>query len=142
MYYQNGSCNFRKQNENLVSDIAKAIDGEYSAIACYKQLINLAPTQKEKKIIAEIRQDELKHFHTFSHIYTQLTGQQHTPKITEGCPSKYKAGLDFAFFDEQKTVDFYLDIADKANNEYMKEAFKKAAMDEQNHAVWFLYFLK
>jgi len=142
MHYPNSSSHFRNPADGLLQHVEKAIDGEYSAISCYQQLVHLAPSKKEKNIIAEIRQDELKHFHTFSHIYTQLTGQKYTPKITESCPNNYKAGLNFAFLDEQHTVDFYLDTAAKAPTDYIKDAFTKAAMDEQNHAVWFLYFLK
>ncbi|MGG0718707.1 ferritin-like domain-containing protein [Robertmurraya massiliosenegalensis] len=130
------------RDNNLVSDIAKAIDGEYSAIACYKKLANIAPTQKAKNVITEIRKDEKMHFNVFSNIYTQLTGQKHTPKITEQCPNEYLAGIDFAFNDEQETVDFYLDIAKLTTDPYIKEQFTRAASDEQNHAVWFLYFLR
>ncbi|MGY3415598.1 rubrerythrin [Bacillus mycoides] len=42
--------------------------------------------------------------------------------------------------DEQRTVDFYLEIADKTTNQQVKETFRRAAADEQNHAVWFLYY--
>lgn len=131
-----------RNNSELASDVAKAIDGEYSAIACYKQLSDLAPTQKEKKVINEIRNDEIRHYEIFTHIYSQLTGHQHSPKITEQCPNEYRRGIDFAFHDEQKTVDFYLEIADKTNDPYIKSQFTRVAMDEQNHAVWFLYLLK
>ncbi|MED4530932.1 ferritin-like domain-containing protein [Metabacillus fastidiosus] len=141
MYHQFFSYDPRT-NADLTLDIAKAIDGEYSAIACYKQLENLAPTQKEKIRIREIRKDEIKHYQAFTNIFTQLTGHQHTPKIKEQCPTIYTNGLESAFNDEQETVDFYLDIADRTNNQYIKDQFKRAAMDEQNHAVWFLYFLK
>jgi len=48
--------------------------------------------------------------------------------------------LEFALQDEQKTVDFYMEIADDSTNQFIKDAFKRAAVDEQNHAVWFLYF--
>ncbi|WP_445487478.1 ferritin-like domain-containing protein [Niallia sp. 03133] len=141
MHHYNALFN-QRNHIDISLDLVKAINGEYSAIACYEQLEKLAPSQKEKKVIHEIRNDEMKHFHTFSNIYTQLTGKQHRPIITEPCPSIYKAGLDFAFRDEQKTVDFYLDIADKTDNQYIRKSFKRAALDEQNHAVWFLYFLK
>ncbi|MGP7817656.1 ferritin family protein [Niallia sp. 01092] len=141
MYYPYYDNNQRKTNE-LALNIAKAIDGEYSAIACYKEIENLAKNKTDKKIIHEIRNDEKKHFQTFSQLYTQLTGQQHTPKITEPCPKMYKEALDFAFHDEQEAVDFYLDIAYQSNNPLIKEAFTRAAMDEQNHAVWFLYLLR
>ncbi|PTM59028.1 rubrerythrin [Desmospora activa DSM 45169] len=125
----------------LITNIAQAINGEYSAIACYAHLATVAPTEEARKQIKEIRQDEVRHFQTFSAIYTRLTGRQPTPTITEPCPQSYKEGLDFAFKDEQETVDHYLDIADRARNPVIRTAFQRAAADEQNHAVWFLYLI-
>jgi rubrerythrin len=129
-----------RQNEKLISDIEKAINGEYSAINCYEKLANLAANEKEKNQINEIRQDEVKHFQQFVQLYTRLTGRQPQPKITEECPDVYLSGLEFALQDEQETVDFYLEIADVASEPSIKEAFRRAAADEQNHAVWFLYY--
>ncbi|WP_433618809.1 ferritin-like domain-containing protein [Paenibacillus cellulositrophicus] len=140
MYYYD--YNYRTDLDlSLLNDITKAINGEYSAIACYEGLARLAPTDDARKQILEIRQDEIKHLNVFSQIYTAMTGKQPTPQIVESCPSDYRAGLNFAFKDEQDTVDFYQEIADKAINPQIKEAFKRASTDEQNHAVWFLYFL-
>jgi len=130
-----------RTDTQLIADVAQAINGEYSAIACYEQLARLAPNEETRNRILEIRSDEIRHYHTFSQIYHALTGRQPTPQINEGCPSAYIAGINFAFEDEQKTVDFYLDIADKATSPYVKERFKRAAADEQSHAVWFLYLL-
>lgn len=129
-----------RQNEKLISDIEKAINGEYSAINCYAKLANLASTKMEQEQILEIRQDEIRHFHQFVQIYGSLTGKQPQPKIIEECPSVYVNGLEFALKDEQRTVDFYLEIADEATSPYIKEIFRRASADEQNHAVWFLYF--
>lgn len=141
-YYNNNFASFQQQrNKDLAAKIEKAIDGEYAAIHCYKQLETLAPTQRERQIINEIRRDEIKHYNTFSYIYAELTGQKHSAVITEACPQNYRSGVDFAFLDEQKTVDFYLEIAESTNNDFIKESFRTAAMDEQNHAVWFLYFI-
>ncbi|WP_141225095.1 ferritin family protein [Paenibacillus sp. yr247] len=36
----------------------------------------------------------------------------------------------------KETVGFYLDIAEKTNNQQIKEYFRRASADEQNHAVW------
>ncbi|MBN8210279.1 ferritin-like domain-containing protein [Bacillus sp. NTK071] len=125
----------------LVDDIATAINGEYSAIQCYKKLAQLAPNETERNRIKEIRKEEKMHLQAFKNIYTQLTGQQPSPQLTEECPDEYRAGIDFAFNDEQKTVDFYLDIADQTEDPFIKKTFKRAAADEQNHSVWFLYFV-
>jgi rubrerythrin len=43
-----------QENQSLIKDIQKAINGEYSAIACYKKLAKLAPTVEEKNRIREI----------------------------------------------------------------------------------------
>lgn len=126
---------------SLIQDLMKSINGEYSAIQCYGYLMKIAPTEEEKKVIAEIRQDEIRHFQEFCQIYTSITGSQPAPRVTEPCPASYKEGLDAAFKDEQETVDFYREIAQKAEDPYIKEIFNKAASDEQHHAVWFLYFL-
>jgi len=70
-----------------------------------------------------------------------LTGKQATPQITIQCPADYKSGILASFIDEQETVDFYHDIARSTNNPVIKDAFTQASADEQNHAVWFLYFM-
>jgi len=126
--------------DNLIQDISKAINGQYSAIVCYKRLAEKAPTAEEKKQILEIRKDEMEHYQAFCQIYTAITGTQHKPEISETCPADYRQGLQFAIKDEQNTVDFYLNIADKTQDPYIRQKFKRAAADEQNHAVWFLYY--
>ncbi|MFP5110372.1 ferritin family protein [Neobacillus sp. C211] len=129
-----------RQNNKLIRELEKAINGEYNAINCYEKLANLAPNEKEKSRILEIRQDESKHYQQFDQIYTRLTGRKPQPKISEECPAVYLNGLEFALQDEQTTVDFYMEVADGTSDPTIKEAFQRAAADEQNHAVWFLYY--
>ena len=139
--FYNQQDDYNRQTNKLVSDIEKAIDGEYSAIVCYAKIAEMAPTDKIRDQILEIRNDEIKHFHTFGQIYVNLTGMQPQPKIIEECPDTFVKGVEFALQDEQKTVDFYMDIMDETSDPSIKEAFRRAAADEQHHAVWFLYFL-
>ncbi|WP_372813809.1 ferritin-like domain-containing protein [Paenibacillus sp.] len=141
MYYNNQILFRSSADMNLIADIAKAINGEYSAIFCYEQLAKLAPNQEARNQILEIRNDEIKHYQAFSQIFVSLTGRQPTPQIIEQCETEYTAGLRASFKDEQMTTDFYLDIAEKTNDPYIKETFRRASADEQNHAVWFLYYL-
>jgi len=143
-YFNPFNYEFYRQpnNSQLTKDIQKAINGEYSAILCYEKLAKKAPTQAEKNTIIEIQNDEKRHLDEFRKIYTNLTGKQASLKVIEECPDLYKDGLVAAFKDEQETVDFYLDISDKSTDIYTKEIFRRAAADEQNHAVWFLYFSK
>lgn len=140
-YYENYSNELMRQQNKLVSDLEKAINGEYSAIKCYAKLAKMAPTDKVREQIREIRNDEKRHLQVFSQLYMSLTGSEPKPESAEGCPDTYEDGLEFAFKDEQETVDFYLTVADETSNVYIKEAFRRAAADEQNHAVWFHYFL-
>ena len=137
MYYYDEHEWNRQQNINLL----KAINGEYEAIHCYAELAKMAPSKKVREVIEEIRQDEIKHYDTFSKIYMQLTGSQ--PQIAKQptCPNQYVKAIDSAFIDEQETVDFYHSIANETTNSMIRSAFRRAAEDEQNHAVWFLYFL-
>ncbi|MCJ8012858.1 ferritin-like domain-containing protein [Paenibacillus sp. KQZ6P-2] len=125
----------------LAADLIKAIDGEYSAINCYEQLAKLAPSEDARKRILEIREDEMKHLQFFSQAYTHLTGQTHKPVQTETCAKEYRAGLVASFRDEQETVDFYLSLSDRAQDPNLKNQIRRIAMDEQNHAVWFLYMM-
>ncbi|MGG0301245.1 ferritin-like domain-containing protein [Bacillus albus] len=138
--YNSNYYDWYRQNDKLIRDIEKAINGEFSAISCYAKLANMAPNAMERNQILEIRNDEIKHFHQFVQIYTNLTGQQLKPQITEECPNTYLQGLEFAIQDEQKTVDFYLEIADETSDAQLKELLRRIAADEQNHAVWFLYY--
>jgi len=128
-------------SQDLLRDLANAINGEYSAIACYERLAKLAPDEETRRRIMEIREDEIRHYQQFSRFYYQLSGRQPTPKLSEECPDEYGAGLTYAFKDEQHTVDFYLDMAEKAQDPVMRDSIKRAAADEQNHAVWFQHFM-
>ncbi len=142
MYLNQNVNHYRMPNDTqLINDIQKAINAEYSAITCYEQLAKIAPTTDIKEKILEIQQDEKRHFGEFSGIYKNLKGQQPTYKISEECPESYRAGIEFAFKDEQEAVDFYLDIADQTNDPFIKDRFRRAAADEQNHAVWFMSFI-
>lgn len=125
----------------LADDVLKAINGEFNAIQCYNKLVKIVPTEKEKEVIGEIISDENNHLEKFTQIYYNLTGRQPEISKTNDCPRGAKEIFDFAFEDEQKTTEFYLDIADQFDDPKVKEVFTRASADEQNHAVWFLYFL-
>lgn len=130
-----------RQNEKLVNDLTKAINGEYSATQCYARLAQMAPNSEQRDRINEILNDEKKHLQQFSQIYTSLTGRQPKPQMIEECANTYVAGLEASLKDEQKTTDFYHKVADEATDPAIKRTFRRAAFDEQYHAVWFLYYI-
>lgn len=138
MNYQSGQ---QGTDSRLIANIIKAINGEYTAIYCYEQLANQTQNSDVKKQILEIRNDEIRHYHGFAEIYTSLTGYQPSPKLTNQCPPDFRSGVIAAFKDEQDTVDFYHEVARETSNLFIKEQFQQASFDEQNHAVWFLFFM-
>ncbi|WP_430494396.1 ferritin family protein [Rossellomorea marisflavi] len=130
------------RDTQLIHDIQTAIHAEYSALTCYEKLAKLAPVKEERDKILEIQKDEKRHFKEFTRIYTNLTGRQPMFMISGECPDEYRSALEYSFVDEQEGVDFYLNIADKAEDAVIKDRFRRAAADEQNHAVWFLYLIQ
>ena len=76
--YNSNYYDWYRQNDKLISDIEKSYKWIYSAISRYAKLANMAPNQVEQKQILEIRNDEIKHFHNFVQIYTNLTGRTET----------------------------------------------------------------
>lgn len=127
---------------SVLNDLTKAMDGEHEAICFYEKLANMAPNASIKKQILEIRKDEIRHYQTFEHIYLCLTGCHYYPQSQPTCPNSFLHGSDKAFHDEQNTVDFYHTVARKVQEPWISCAFSEAASDEQNHAVWFLYFMQ
>lgn len=130
-----------RQNQKLVNDLIKAINGEYSATQCYEKLAGMAPDAEQRDQIKEILSDEKKHLRQFTQIYSTLTGKQPSPQMNEECSETYIKGLEASFKDEQKTTDFYHEVANETADPVIKKVFRRAAYDEQNHAVWFLYLL-
>ena len=124
-----------------MNDLLTAINGEFAAIQYYEHLANLAPNEAIKKRILEIRADEEGHFKKFVHLYVCLMGHYPSPQITAPMPSDFKSGVLHSFIDEQKTNEFYRHIATSCPEPFVHKLFFEIAADEQNHAVWFLYFL-
>jgi len=128
-------------NNRLILDLNKAINGEYNAIRYYEQLAKLAPNEEVKNRILEIQKDEIRHYQGFVYTYTYLTAQQPTLQINETLPQNFKSGILTAFKDEQEAVEFYHRVAREYNIPYISNQFSSNASDEQNHAVWFLFFI-
>lgn len=127
-----------QSESHILSDVAQSIQGQYEAIHYYSKLATLAPDARDQEQILEIRADEVKHYHTFRQLYRSLTGKE--PRVREGSlPKSFKEGVKYAIQDELKTVDFYLSISDKAKNPSIKEIYRRAALDEQQHASWFQF---
>lgn len=127
---------------DLINDLVKTLNGEYHAIYFYEYLANCSPTEEIRDRILEIRKDEMQHYASFSYIYTCLTGTQPAPHFTGQFPKTFHEGVHAAFIDEQETAEFYRKVANETQDCFIRDTFLQASLDEQNHAVWFLYFMK
>ncbi|MDQ0255160.1 rubrerythrin [Evansella vedderi] len=141
MYNTGPTTGGGSETHQFLEQLKKAMDGKYHAIHSYENMADYAPNSREQNRILEIRKDEINHYKQFSYIFTSLTGKEYTPKIDKKYPESYVKALNEAFIDEQNTTDFYLEMSDFPIYPQIRRVFRRAAADEQNHAVWFLYFL-
>lgn len=131
------------EHRNIVNDLMKTLNGEFQAICFYEYLANCAPNEVIRDRILEIRKDEMRHYAGFAYIYTCLTGMHPTPQLSdEPYPKTFQEGVHAAFIDEQQAVEFYHQVARETQDCFISNAYMQASFDEQNHAVWFLYFMR
>ena len=142
-YYQNDYYYdiYRQQPSQLAIDIERAIHLKYNAINCYAELSQMAPNNLVKANIIGIRQDDIKHYEAFRQIYCILTGINLEVKPTQKCAKTWEEGVEAAFLNEQLESSFYLKLADQATNQDVKNIFYRAAMEDQIHSNWFLYYM-
>ncbi len=119
----------------LIRNIERAINGEYQAIQYYRRLAELAPNQEARQTILSIRQDEIRHYNSFTRIYTQLTGSR--PRVQQGSlPRTYREGLRQGIQDELEASRFYREISAMSNVPRITNRFFRASHDEFRHSVW------
>ncbi|WP_051314643.1 ferritin-like domain-containing protein [Alteribacter aurantiacus] len=128
-------------NPEQINNIARTMNIVYTSIFCLEVLAQLAPNQEERNRLLAIRVEEFRHYRMFAELYFTLTGREHSPQMMAVCPSEYKSGLREAFFNKQNNVAFYLKVAEQADVPAVRNTFRRAAWDEQNHAVWLLFLM-
>lgn len=102
-------------NENInaaLQAIQDAVQGENEDRMFYAYLINEAPSAADKKIIAGIMEDEMKHYGMFRQLYYALTGYSlpEYPGSDFVKPASYCDGLKTALMGEQNAVRKYRTI--------------------------------
>jgi rubrerythrin len=141
MYYdpyfsQHGNLPIR-QPQQLLVDMAKAVNDEFQAVQYYTKLADLAPNQQYRQAILGIRQDEIRHFYQFSRAYNRLSGNYSPLSLRVQLPSSFAVGVRDSYQEESDTVPFYRNIASQVSNQQMKRHFLRAAEDENRHAQYF-----
>lgn len=95
--------------QNALKLLSEAISGENSDRLFYSYLIEAAPSQEDKELIASIRDDEMKHFELFRQIYYELVGQAPPQMKDEGFtePASFCQGIKQALLGELGAVEKY-----------------------------------
>lgn len=132
-YYDQDPYGYYRQNQKLIQDIGKAVQDEFNAIHYYTKLAELTTNTEFRNLILRVRQDEIKHFHRFAKIYTDLTKKYPHITLNHTLPTSFKQGIRESIRDEQETVPFYRSIAARLSNQKHKNTVMQAANDEARH---------
>lgn len=132
-----------KTLEEALILVKNAIQGEREDELFYDYLISVAPTQEEKNIIADIRDDERKHNKMFRQIYKAFTGQEVAvpTDVKFDKPKSYIEGIKKALFGELSAVERYRDIRAGLPNRYFRDMVFEILTDELKHADKYNYIL-
>ncbi|WP_068777083.1 ferritin-like domain-containing protein [Paenibacillus sp. FJAT-26967] len=128
------------KEEEVIALILESVQGERNDELFYDYLIKIAPAQKDKDIIAGIRDDERKHRKLFRSMYYYLTGQM-PPQVSdqeEPLPSSYIEGIETALMGELKAFEKYRGIYLNIKPEFRNWMFE-IMTDEMKHAAYYNY---
>jgi len=117
--------------------IKGALAGETEDQIFYEYLISVAPSQKDKEIIASIRDDEMKHYKMFRQMYCELTGMA-VPEVEQEefmKPRNYLEGLERALFGELGAVERYRQILFGLTERHQINMITEIITDELKHAA-------
>ena len=126
---------------NALALIVQALSGESEDRMAYTWLIDNAPTDEDKQIIAGIRDNEINHFGLFRQIYHEITGRP-APIAQESQfvpPATYCEGLSRALFGEQGAVQRYRQILYAMQTRVHINILTEIITDELRHGTLYNY---
>ncbi|MDF2660777.1 MAG: hypothetical protein K0Q94_3568 [Paenibacillus sp.] len=123
--------------------IKEAVQGERNDELFYDELIKLAPSQEQAKIIESIRNDERGHNKMFREMYRALTGHEITGISNEQYTKvqSYPEGLQRALQGELSAVEKYRNIWFGLPAGIYKDTVYGIILDELKHASKYNYLL-
>lgn len=137
-----------EDQSNMGSDLSEAlmiiqnaIKGESEDAAFYEVLISMAPSREDKKIITEIRSNEMKHNKMFKQLYYDLTGKTiNTNSTVENVQiANYCDGLQKALMGEQMAVERYRKILFAMQDRKYINMMTEIITDELRHLGLYNY---
>lgn len=143
MYPETMYC--EKKFKTALKMIKESIQGEKEDEMFYNYLIQKAPTQEEKNIIASIRDDEIKHNMMFKRIYSDFTGKDVYASMdydyNMNMPKSYMEGIKKAFFGELRAMEKYRKIRESMPNRYYRDMLFEILTDEIKHGEYYNYIM-
>ncbi len=132
-----------KTLEEALDLVSQAVQGERKDELFYDYLISVAPTQEEKEIISDIRDDERKHNRMFREIYEYYTGYELPQADREDFaePASYLEGIKEALFGELAAMERYRIIHAGLPSRYYRDMVFEILTDELKHADKYNYIL-
>ena len=135
------------QNHQVYPDyiklIAEAATSEKNDELFYDYLISIAPTEQDKQIIRDIRNDEKKHNIMFKQLYVELTGSAPAPQTNNQDefekPKSFCDGIKKALFGELQAVDKYQRILSELRNIKHVNMLIEIITDELKHSSKYNY---
>ena len=127
--------------------INKSVQDEKNDEIFYDNLIEQAPTTKEKEIIKSIRDDERKHNQILRNLYYEFTGQtlankeEIMPNISKN-NMDYKTNLENAFFGELNAVVKYRRILGTMPSGNSYTLLMSIMTDELRHASKYNFLIQ
>lgn len=130
-----------ESKENVITRIQSLINEKEQTIERYEQLTTIAPNDEIKDGIIKILFDEKRHLGQLQEMHENLTGKRFVSTPGKNFPKTFRQGLISAFKSELESAQNFMDLAGKVDDEFIKDLFKRVAFDEQNHALWFHFYL-
>lgn len=145
MYYSpninsyNRAMNMPKE-DNVLELIKEAMKDERHDRIKYKNMMDMAKSEKIRKQIEFAYNDEGKHYKMFQQIYFMLTGKAidiPAPKVEEY--SKLIDAVETSINGELEAVELYRKIQSLLPNMQLRDMLFEILTDEQEHAARFIY---
>ena len=156
-YYAVNELNYRNSETQLMNSgeiitlnqaiglIRQSVGDEKEDEMFYDNLIKQAPTEKEKEIIRNIRDDERKHNQILRELYYEFTGQMlpaDTLNIESNSNIEYKANLEKALFGELDAVKKYRKIMAQMPSGNSYTLLMSIMTDELRHASKYNFLIQ
>lgn len=139
MNYYNRAMNMPKE-DNVLELIKEAMKDERHDRIKYKNMMDMAKSEKVRKQIEFAYNDEGKHYKMFQQIYFMLTGKTidiPAPKVEEY--SRLIDAVETSINGELGAVELYRKIQSLLPNMQLRDMLFEILTDEQEHAARFIY---